>query len=113
MTRAAWVLFAAMSVIWGIPYLFIKIAVEELSPAAVAGGRTLLAALVLLPLAAWSGALRPALRAWPWVAAFALLEMAGPWLLLGNAETRVSSGFAGLMLATVPLVGGADRRPAR
>ncbi len=105
MTRAAWVLFAAMSVIWGIPYLFIKIAVEELSPAAVAGGRTLLAALVLLPLAAWSGALRPALRAWPWVAAFALLEMAGPWLLLGNAETRVSSGFAGLMLATVPLVG--------
>ncbi len=105
MTGPAWTLFAAMSVIWGMPYLFIKIAVTELSPAAVAGSRTLLAAVVLLPLAAHQGALRPVLRLWPWVVAFALLEMAGPWLLLGDAETRVSSGFAGLMIATVPIVG--------
>jgi hypothetical protein len=60
---------------------------------------------VLLPLAARAGALRPAARAWPWVVAFGLLEMAGPWVLLGQAETRVSSGFAGLMIATVPIVG--------
>jgi drug/metabolite transporter (DMT)-like permease len=105
MTRQAWVLFAAMSVIWGIPYLLIKVAVVELSPAAVAGSRTLLAAIILLPLAVHQGALRPALRHWKWVVAFALLEMAGPWLLLGHAEIRVTSGFAGLMLATVPLFG--------
>jgi drug/metabolite transporter (DMT)-like permease len=105
MTRLAWVLFAAMSVIWGIPYLFIKIAVTELSPAAVAGGRTLLAAVVLLVVAARQGALRPALPLWPWVLAFGLLEMAIPWILLGHAEERVSSGFAGLMIATVPFVG--------
>ncbi len=105
MTRQAWLLFAAMSVIWGIPYLMIKVAVTELSPAAVAGSRTLLAAVILLPLAAHQKALRPALALWKWVVAFGLLEMAGPWLLLGHAETRVSSGFAGLMLATVPLVG--------
>jgi drug/metabolite transporter (DMT)-like permease len=105
MTRQAWLLFAAMSVIWGIPYLLIKVAVGELSPAAVAGSRTLLAALLLLPLAARLGALRPALRAWRWVLAFGVLEMAGPWLLLGRAETRVSSGFAGLMIATVPIIG--------
>ena len=105
MTRQAWLLFAAMSLIWGIPYLMIKVAVTELSPAAVAGSRTLLAALVLLPLAARQGALRPALGLWRWVLAFALLEMAGPWLLLGHAEIRVTSGFAGLMLATVPLIG--------
>ncbi len=105
MTGPAWALFAAMSIIWGIPYLFIKVAVAELSPAAVAGTRTLLAALVLLPLAVRARALRPAARAWPWVVAFGLLEMAGPWLLLGDAETRVSSGFAGLMIATVPIVG--------
>ena len=105
MSGSTWLLFAAMSVIWGIPYLFIKIAVDELSPAAVAGSRTLLAALVLIPLAALSGVLRPAIREWRWVAAFGLLEMAGPWLLLGHAETRVSSGFAGLMIATVPIVG--------
>jgi drug/metabolite transporter (DMT)-like permease len=105
MTRSAWLLFAAMSVIWGVPYLFIKIAVGELSPVAVAGSRTLLAALVLIPLAARAGALRPAARAWRWVATFGLLEMAGPWVLLGHAETRVSSGFAGLMIATVPIIG--------
>ena len=104
MSREAWLLFAAMSVIWGIPYLFIKIAVEELSPAAVAGGRTLLAVVILLPLAARQGALAPALRLWPWAIAFGLVEMAIPWVLLGQAETRVSSGFAGLMLATVPIV---------
>jgi drug/metabolite transporter (DMT)-like permease len=105
MTRQAWVLFAAMSVIWGIPYLLIKVAVAELSPAAVAGSRTLLAAVILLPLAVHQGALRPVLRHWKWVVAFALLERAGPWLLLGHAEIRVTSGFAGLMLATVPLFG--------
>jgi len=105
MTRRAWTLFAAMAVIWGIPYLFIKIAVVELSPVTVAGWRTVVAAAILLPLAARQGALRPALRAWPYVVAFGLLEMALPWVLLGHAETRVPSGFAGLMLAAVPIVG--------
>ncbi len=105
MTRRAWALFAAMSVIWGIPYLFIKIAVVEVSPVAVAGWRTLLAAAILLPIAARSRALGPALRAWPYVVAFGLIEMAVPWVLLGHAETRVPSGFAGLMLAAVPIVG--------
>lgn len=105
MTREAWLLFAAMSVIWGLPYLFIKVAVTELSPASVVLGRTLLAALVLVPLAARSGALRPALRAWRVVAVFAVLEMAIPWLLLGHAEQRISSALAGLMLAMVPIMG--------
>jgi drug/metabolite transporter (DMT)-like permease len=105
MSRRAWTLFAAMAVIWGIPYLFIKIAVAEVSPATVVGLRTLLGAVVLVPLAIRSGAVRPALRAWPFVLAFALIEMALPWLLLGHAEQRVASGFAGLMLAAVPIVG--------
>ncbi|HEY5134878.1 MAG TPA: DMT family transporter [Candidatus Nanopelagicales bacterium] len=104
MSRRAWTLFAAMGVIWGIPYLFIKIAVVEVSPVAIAGWRTLLGAAILLPLAARAGALRPALRAWPFVVAFGLMEMALPWVLLGHAETRVPSGFAGLMLAAVPIV---------
>lgn len=104
MTRRAWLLFAAMAVIWGIPYLFIKIAVAEISPATVVGLRTLFGALVLVPLAMRSDALRPALRAWPYVVAFGVIEMGIPWLLLGHAETRVASGFAGLMLAAVPIV---------
>jgi drug/metabolite transporter (DMT)-like permease len=110
MTGAAWALFAAMGVIWGMPYLFIKIAVDQLEPATVVLGRTSIAALLLLPLAVRAGALRPALAAWRWVLVFALLEMAGPWLLLTHAEERISSGLAGLLLATVPIVGAVVTR---
>jgi drug/metabolite transporter (DMT)-like permease len=107
MSRQAWVLFAAMSLIWGLPYLFIKVAVVELSPAALVLGRTALAALVLLPVALATGTLRPALRAWRAAAVFATLEMAVPWLLLGHAEQRISSALAGLLLAVVPIMGAA------
>lgn len=105
MSGQAWALFAAMSVIWGLPYLFIKIAVTEVSPATLVFARTALAVVVLLPLAARAGALRPALRHWQPAAIFAVLEMGIPWLLLGHAETRISSAMAGLLLAAVPIIG--------
>ena len=105
MSGQAWALFAAMSVSWGLPYLFIKIAVEQIPPSAVVLGRTALAALVLVPLALHSGALREAARYWRPVAVFAVLEMGIPWLLLGHAEQRISSALAGLMLAAVPIIG--------
>jgi len=98
-----WLLYGAMAVLWGIPYLFIKEAVESYSPAAIVAGRTLLGAAVLLPLALHRGVLRPALRAWPWVLAFGVIEMAGPFLLLGHAEQTLPSGLTGLLVATVPL----------
>ena len=98
-----WLLYGAMAVLWGIPYLFIKEAVDSYSPAAIVAGRTLLGAAVLLPLALHRGALRPALRVWPWVLAFGAIEMAGPFLLLGHAEQTLSSGLTGLLVATVPL----------
>lgn len=103
MTPRGWWLFAAMAIVWGMPYLFIKEAVDSLSPAAVVAGRTLLGALLLLPLAVRSRALRPALKAWPWVLAFGAIEMAGPFLLLGHAEQTLPSGLTGLLVATVPL----------
>ncbi|ALJ19459.1 DMT family transporter [Microbacterium sp. No. 7] len=99
----AWTLYALMGVLWGMPYLFIKEAVETFSPAAVVAGRTLLGAVVLLPFALRARALRPALRVWPWVAAFAAVEMAGPFLLLSHAEQTIPSGLTGLLVATVPL----------
>jgi drug/metabolite transporter (DMT)-like permease len=105
MTRRGWVLFAAMSVIWGVPYLLIKVAVDELAPPVVVAGRTSLAALVLLPIAAYRGALRPALARWRPLLAFTTLEMAIPWLLLTDAERRLPSGLTGLLIAAVPLVG--------
>lgn len=105
MSTTAWVLFAAMAVIWGLPYLFVKIAVAEVSPAALVLARTALALVVLLPVAAATGTLMPALRRWPVAAGFAILEMAIPFLLLGHAEQRISSALAGLMLAAVPIIG--------
>lgn len=102
-TSRGWILFAVMAVLWGMPYLFIKEAVDSFSPAAVVAGRTLLGALLLLPLALHRKALGPALRLWPWVLAFGAIEMAGPFLLLGHAEQTLPSGLTGLLVATVPL----------
>jgi drug/metabolite transporter (DMT)-like permease len=104
-TRRGWVLFVAMSVIWGVPYLLIKVAVEHVEPPVVVFGRTSIAAVGLLVLAAHTGQLRPALRYWPWVLLFALIEMTGPWLLVTNAEEKLPSGLTGLLVACVPIAG--------
>jgi drug/metabolite transporter (DMT)-like permease len=97
-----WALFAAVSVVWGMPYLFIKIGVEELTPGFVAWSRVALAALVLLPIAIKTGALRGLpLR---WLVAFAAVEIAVPFPLIGFGETRVSSSLAAILIAALPLV---------
>ncbi|HEY4897543.1 MAG TPA: EamA family transporter, partial [Solirubrobacteraceae bacterium] len=107
MTRRGLVLFGLMSVIWGIPYFFIRIAVEEITPATLVFGRTAIAAAILLPIALLRVDLRLVLRRWRWVVAFAAVEIAGPWVLLGSAEQHISSSLAGLLVAGVPLVGSA------
>jgi drug/metabolite transporter (DMT)-like permease len=99
------VLFALMSVIWGIPYLFIRIAVAEVSPAFLVLARTAIAAAILLPIALVRVDLRPIIARWRWLAAFAAIEIAIPWILLGSAEQKVSSSLAALLIAAVPLVG--------
>lgn len=104
MTRRGWVLFATLSLFWGIPYLFIRIAVTELDPVVVAFGRTALAALLLLPFALRSKALRPLLNRWRWLLVYTGLEIVGPWVLLGHAETRLTSSTTGLLIAMVPIV---------
>jgi drug/metabolite transporter (DMT)-like permease len=117
MTRRGLVLFVLMSVIWGIPYLFIRIAVAEITPATLVLARTVLAAAILLPIALLRVDLRPVLARWRWVVAFAAVEIAIPWIALGSAEQHLSSSLTGLLVAGVPLVGttfalatgGADR----
>jgi drug/metabolite transporter (DMT)-like permease len=94
-----------MSVIWGIPYLFIRIAVAEVSPAFLVLARTGIAAAILLPIALVRTDLRPVLARWRWLGAFAAIEIAIPWVLLGSAEQKVSSSLAALVIAGVPLVG--------
>ena len=105
MNRRAVALFAAMALIWGIPYLLIRVAVEEVPPPVLVFVRTGVGALVLLPLAVARVDLRPTLQRWRWVVAFALIEIAVPWVLLGWAEQHVTSSLAGLLVAGVPLAG--------
>lgn len=104
MSRRGWWLFLALGVIWGIPYLLIRVAVMEMSPVFVAFARTLIGAALLLPIAASRGQLKPVLRHWKALLAFTLVEISGPWWLLGHAETRINSSTAGLLIATVPVL---------
>jgi len=103
-TRRGWLLFLALGVIWGMPYLLIRIAVESIDPLVMAFGRTLIGALLLLPVALYRGVLAPAFRRWRVLLVFTLVEISGPWLLLGHAETRLNSSTAGLLIAAVPLI---------
>ncbi|CAM5793287.1 DMT family transporter [Cellulomonas persica] len=103
MTRRGWALLLAMGVIWGVPYLLIKVAVEEVTPATVVLARTAIGALLLLPFALRGGGLRPLRGHWRAVVAFAVLELVIPWILLSNAERTLSSSTTGLLVATVPI----------
>jgi drug/metabolite transporter (DMT)-like permease len=85
------------------PYLFIKIAVDELSPSVVAWSRLALAAAVLLPVAWRLGALRGLGARWQVLTLFAAVEMAVPWPLIGYGELNISSSLAAILIAAVPL----------
>ena len=104
MSARGWLLFSTMCVVWGIPYLLIKVAVEDLSPAMLVLGRTAIAAAILLPIAAVRKELRPLVPYWRPLVAFAAIEIAIPWVLLGDAEIELSSSLTGLLVAAVPLV---------
>jgi drug/metabolite transporter (DMT)-like permease len=105
MTRRGVLLFAAMSLIWGIPYLFIRIAVGELTPATLVFLRTGVAALLLLPIAVRWGGMRVLLGKWRQLIVFALIEIGIAWFALSSAEQHISSSLAGLLISAVPLVG--------
>jgi drug/metabolite transporter (DMT)-like permease len=105
LNRRSWILFGLMGAIWGVPYLFIKVAVEHMSPPVVVFGRSAVTIVPLLIVAVRAGAIRPALVRWRPLLAFAAIEMAIPWLLLTDAERRLPSGLTGLLIACVPIVG--------
>src|SRR3954465_14608033 len=105
MSVRAWAGFFAMSTIWGVPYLFIKVAVDDgVPPAALAWARVVLGAGVLLVLARRAGRL-PSLRGrGRAIALFALVEIAVPFPLIAAGEQRVASSLAAIVIATVPLL---------
>src|SRR6266516_6270126 len=104
MTRKGWLLFIAMSVIWGIPYLFIKIAVGELDPTVVVFARVGIAAAVLLPVAAQRKVLRQVRERWLVVAALACVQIVGPFLLISYGEQHIASSLTSLLIAADPLL---------
>jgi drug/metabolite transporter (DMT)-like permease len=104
MSRRAWTLLLVLGAIWGASYLLIKIGVRDLSPAIVAWARLALAALVLVPLAARAGALRPAAAAGiGWLVLLGGVQVAGPFVLIAAAEQEIASGLAGILVASAPL----------
>jgi drug/metabolite transporter (DMT)-like permease len=104
-SRRGWALFVAMSVIWGVPYLLIKVAVDDFSPVVVVFLRCAVGAVLLVPWTLARGHLGAAVRQhWRALLVFTVLEMTGPWLLLPWAEQSLSSSLTGLLVAAVPFV---------
>jgi drug/metabolite transporter (DMT)-like permease len=105
MSTRAWSAFATMSILWGIPYLFIKVAVDDgVPPGFVAWARVLMAACVLIPLAWQARALRALRGRGRWLLAYAVIEISIPFPLIAFGETHVSSSTTAIAIATVPLI---------
>jgi len=104
MTPRAWLYFAIVSIVWGIPYLFIKEAVTELSPVVVAFARLAIGVLVLLPLAASTGALRGLGSHLGKIVVLATIEIIGPFIFIATGEQTISSSLTGILIATEPLL---------
>jgi drug/metabolite transporter (DMT)-like permease len=103
-SRRGWWLFAAMGVIWGVPYLLIKVAVGGVAPPVLVLVRVAVGAALLLPVALRRQEIRPLLPHWRWLVLFALVEIITPWLLLTEAEQKLSSSLSGLLIASVPII---------
>jgi len=104
MSRTAWLLFLALGVIWGVPYLLIRVAVADYHPLIVAFGRAAIGALVLAPFVLRGKGIMAGFRRPVWLILYTLVEISGPWFLIGFAETRVTSSLAGLIIALTPII---------
>jgi drug/metabolite transporter (DMT)-like permease len=106
MSRRGLVLFVAMCVIWGIPYLLIKVALRGFGPVDLVFVRFALGAVLLVPIALSRRVkVGPLLGRWGWIVAYTVIEMGIPWVLLSDAELHISSSLSGLLVSTVPLIG--------
>jgi drug/metabolite transporter (DMT)-like permease len=103
MSRKSLIYFGIVGVLWGIPYLLMKIAVEDFPPAAVVAGRTLIGAAILIPIAVYRKTFKGAVLGFKFVAFYAVMEMIGPWILITTAEQHISTGLTGLLVSTVPI----------
>lgn len=103
MSRRGWSLFILVGLLWGVPYLFVKVSVVELSTAMIVFSRLVVGAALLIPLAIKGGALKKALPYWRYLLFYAFLEMVVPWSLITSSQRELSSGVVALLVATVPI----------
>ncbi|BCY12311.1 DMT family transporter [Actinoplanes sp. L3-i22] len=104
MNRRAWLLFILVSVLWGIPYFLIKIAIDDLSPLLVVAGRCAIGAACLIPVALIRGTLGALRGHLGVVAGLAAVHIVGPFLLITYGETHISSSLTGILIAIEPVV---------
>lgn len=105
MSRRGWLLFVAMGAIWGVPYLLIKVADGGVAVPVLVFSRVAIGAALLLPIALRRGQIGVLRPHWRWLVIFAVVEVILPWLLLSDAERRLSSSMSGLLIAAVPIIG--------
>jgi drug/metabolite transporter (DMT)-like permease len=103
MSRRGWALFLTLSVLWGLPYLLIRVAVRQLDPGTVVFARTFGASLILVPLAWRQRSFATIRGAWGWLALYSVVEMGVPWLCMSTAEVHITSSLTGLIVSAVPL----------
>ena len=92
-----------LGAIWGASYMFIKIGLRDLTPEMIAFVRIALAALILVPLAHSRGALRGLRPLAGWFLLIGSVQVAVPFVLIGLGEEEISSGLAGILVATTPM----------
>jgi drug/metabolite transporter (DMT)-like permease len=105
--RAYWPLILVLAAMWGASYLFIKLAVEDIPPAAMTELRVLLAGILLLAYLAWRmGAARAIAElraAWLPCLVLGVVNAAVPMGLVAWGETHIDSSVAGIAQSTVPI----------
>ena len=113
MSRRGWALFGAMAVIWGIPYLLIRVAVRQLDPGVLVFGRTLPAAILLVPLVIARNQFALLWSHLKWIAIFAIIEFGIPWYLMATSERHITSSLTSLLICAVPLFSVVGQRVRR
>ena len=102
-TRRAWILLLVLAAFWGASYLFIAIALDDLSPAMIVMSRCAFAAVVLLPFAWRAGAFAGLRGSIPAIFLLALIQVAAPFMLIGVGQTEIASSLAGILVASAPI----------
>jgi drug/metabolite transporter (DMT)-like permease len=104
MTPRGWAAFAAVSVLWGMPYLLIKVVVDDgMPPAFLAWSRVVIGAAVLIAFALYAGNLSALRGRGRWLVAFTIFEIALPFPLIAFGEQHVSSSLTAIVIASAPL----------